>query len=515
MAKAKYERTEREKAAFEFWKKNPVDAVKDWFKVTPDDYQGDILNAIFTGGKERIAIKSAHGVGKTTLHAWTGWIFLNCFENSRVVATAPTFPNLHDQLWPEYAKWHDRMPKKIADQWAISGNHIRHVGKPKLWFAVARTSNRPANLQGFHGTDILIQADEASAVPDDVFEVIEGALSEAGEEGRTAILVDAGNPNFTAGEFYNAFYKNRDLYQRFTITGDPNLLPTLQAEQGKDLKEHGKIYYSKRVTSKYVTNMTRKYGTEGAIFDVRVHGVFPRQEDSAVIPLEWAERASLLPVPEFDRIAEGATIVVDVARFGGDETVIGQFRRGIPFAKLIARSKTSTMETVNMVTDVIETLKMQGIPLSRIIVDEPGIGGGVIDLLRNLGHPITAYNGGESLKADKDPADDIRMFANRRARDWWRARRMFEQNILPIPLDDVLIAQLASVQFAYNDKQKIKIESKQDMRDRLGDDASPDRADVIVMGVAPWYSYVSGGINSVVMDDVIAGEDRPKMEMDL
>jgi len=53
------------------------------------------------------------------------------------------------------------------------------------------------------------------------------------------------------------------------------------------------------------------------------------------------------------------------------------------------------------------------------------------------------------------------------------------------------------------------------MRDRLGDDASPDRADVIVMGVAPWYSYVSGGINSVVMDDVIAGEDRPKMEMDL
>jgi hypothetical protein len=518
VARQKLVRTPQEIKAYAHWATHPVEAVKDWFGVTPDDYQGDILTEMFAGG-ERFAIKSAHGVGKTTINAWAGWVFLNCFENSRVVATAPTFANLNDQLWPEYAKWHDKMPDKIANQWSISGNHIRHVIKPKLWFAVARTSNKPANLQGFHGTDIMIQCDEASAIPDDVFTVIEGALSEAGEEGRRAILALTGNPNFTAGEFYNAFYKNKGMYSRFTVTGDPDLLKVLGAEQGADLKDHGRIYYAPRVTKKYVSNMERKYGREGAIFDVRVRGVFPRQEDSAVIPLEWAERAQFLDVPSFDRIGDAVDIVVDVARFGGDETVIGEFRRGVPSAKLVTRAKTGTIETLNMIIEKRAKIVAEGNLIGRTIIDEPGVGGGVIDMCRNAGMDVTAYNGGESLKAGKDPDDDCRMFANRRARDWWRARRMFELKQLPIPEDDVLVAQLASVQFQYNSKQKIQIESKMDMRDRLGDDASPDRADVIIMGVAPWYSLVGATNTAIVKDDVITQDegqgDRWRMVMDL
>jgi phage terminase large subunit len=131
-------------------------------------------------------------------------IFLNCYKDSRVVATAPTFAQLHDVLFPEIARWHSKMNKRMADEWAISGGHIRHKGNPNVWFGVARTSNKPANLQGFHGNDILILADEASAIPPNVFEVIEGALSEAGEDGKTAKLLMAGNPNFNGGELFDA-----------------------------------------------------------------------------------------------------------------------------------------------------------------------------------------------------------------------------------------------------------------------------------------------------------------------
>jgi hypothetical protein len=35
--------------AYANWAKNPVEAVKDWFKVTPDDWQGDVLNGLFPG----------------------------------------------------------------------------------------------------------------------------------------------------------------------------------------------------------------------------------------------------------------------------------------------------------------------------------------------------------------------------------------------------------------------------------------------------------------------------------
>lgn len=108
------------------------------------------------------------------------------------------------------------------------------------------------------------------------------------------------------------------------------------------------------------------------------------------------------------------------------------------------------------------------------------------------------------------------MFANRRSRDWWRARRAFELKQIPMGLEvdnEELVNQLASVKYDYNEREKILIESKRKMRERLGDDASPDRADNIIMGIAPWYSF--NDVNVVVSEaDIYYGEDRPQAEMD-
>lgn len=500
---------DRQAAAFEYWKKNPVEAIKDWFNVTPEDYQGDILNALFTGGKDRVGAKSGHGVGKTTELAWAGWIFLNLFPQCRVVSTAPTFAQLHDVLWPEYAKWHVHMPEALAAQWDISGGHIRNKAYPKTWFAVARTSNKSANLQGFHGSDIMVQGDEASAIPPDVFEVIEGIMSNAEEEGQTAKLLLMGNPNFTAGEFYNAFHKNAELYELYTISGDPNI----KLIAGETKQNHGHIYYSKRVTKKYCETMETKYGIDSAVYDVRVRGLFPRMDDSACIPLQWAEQATGVITPNFDQVADPITVVMDVARQGGDETVLGLFRRG-HCIKMERWAKTSTVQCEDIVIEACRSIRAQGLTVHRVVVDEPGVGGGVVDGLRRRDVMVTPYNGGETMKADKDPADDVRMFANRRSRDWWYARRAFEVGAVHIPDDELLVNQLASVQYGYNEKEKILVESKNKMRDRLGEDASPDRADVIVMGLAPWYSFRANNVE-VTEDDIIEGEDRPVAEMDL
>lgn len=492
----------------DYWRKHPVDAVKDWFKVTPDDWQGDVIQNFFLGNADRFAAKSAHGPGKTALEAWLGWLFLHFYEDSRVVASAPTMAQLGDILWPEYAKWHSKMPNSMGRMWDVSGTHIRSVIKPKQWFAVARTSNKPANLQGFHGSHIFIEIDEASGVPQDVFEVVEGAMTEAGDDGKVAKLFIAGNPNFTTGELFDAFGKNKDLYRRYTITGDPLLLAELKVKQGGSQAQNGLVYHSARVKEKYRSLIARKYGDEGAVYDVRVRGMFPRQDDSAVIPLEWAERARGRDLPSFDRIADPFTLVLDVARYGGNETVLGTFRRGMPVAPLEARAKTGTKESANMVEEKYRSLQARGFSVERVIVDEPGVGGGVIDELRHRGIPVTPYNGGQALVKGRDPEDEVRMFMNRRARDFWVVRRKLELNELPLPDDDVLISQAASVRYEYSENQKIVIESKQKITDRLGPEASPDRIDVIVMGCAPWYSI--GATNTAVNDlDVEAGDDRP------
>ena len=499
----------QQEKAFKYWRENPVEAVKDWFHVTPEDYQGDILNDIFVSGVDRVAAKSGHGVGKTTLLSWAGWIFLNLWEHSRIVSTAPTFAQLHDVLWPEYAKWHVHMPDGLSQQWDISGGHIRNKSAPKTWFAVARTSNKSANLQGFHGTDIMVQGDEASAIPPEVFEVIEGIMSNAEEEGQTAKLILTGNPNFAAGELYDAFHKNSDLYNLYTISGDPRI----KAIAAETKQNHGKIYYSKRVSKKYCDTIAKKYGIDSAVYDIRVRGIFPRMDDKACIPLQWAENAVAVNMPQFDAVADPITLVMDVARQGGDETVLAHFRRGHCY-RMKTWPKTSTVQCEDIVVDAIKAIEGQGLTVERTIVDEPGVGGGVVDGLRRRDVIVTPYNGGESMKKDKDPEDDCRMFANRRSRDWWYTRRAFEIGAVHIPDDETIINQLASVQYGYNEKERILVESKNKMRDRLGEDASPDRADVIVMGRAPWYSF-RGNNTDLSEDDIIEGEDRPQAEMEL
>lgn len=509
--------SEKTRKALEFWKSNPVEAVKDWFDVTPEDYQAVVLNAMFRDGHDRVVDKSCHGAGKTALHAFVGWVFLNCFEQSRLVATAPVAAQLHDALWPEYAKWHQKMPEELRQMWDVTATHIRNKSAPMVWFGTARTSNKAANLQGFHGTNILIEADEMSAIAQDIFETIEGTLSEAGEQGKVALFFGAGNPNFLGGEFYDAFGKNKDLYFRVTQTGDPAFLETLEfegkpVEQGGYHPAHGYTFYSKRVTKKYRETMARKYGSESAVFDVRVRGVFPRHQDDAVIPFQSAEAAALREPPApLDPVADPVRIVMDPSRGGAAETVVGAFRRRA-CVRMQAYKTTNTEACVDLLADAVAYWKTKGVTISHVIVDEPGVGGGVVDSAKRREIPVIGYHGGRGLVKGVDPAEDCRMFANVRARDWWNVRRMFEAELVSMPNDNTLVDQLASVKYAYNKQDKIQVEAKYDLIKRLGEDASPDRADVIVMGLAPWYSLTESDNAAVGETDFYGTDDRVTTE---
>ena len=65
------------------------------------------------------------------------------------------------------------------------------------------------------------------------------------------------------------------------------------------------------------------------------------------------------------------------------------------------------------------------------------------------------------------------------------------EGLVHIPDDETLVNQIASVKYEYSLNDKIQVETKRKMRERLGDDASPDRADALVMGLAPHYSLLN------------------------
>jgi phage terminase large subunit len=74
---------------------------------------------------------------------------------------------------------------------------------------------------------------------------------------------------------------------------------------------------------------------------------------------------------------------------------------------------------------------------------------------------------------------------NRRAEMWWTLREHLRADELAIDPKDVrLAADLTNVKFGYDSRGRIKLESKDDIKKRLG--RSPDRGDALALAVWVW-----------------------------
>ena len=111
----------------------------------------------------------------------------------------------------------------------------------------------------------------------------------------------------------------------------------------------------------------------------------------------------------------------------------------------------------------------------RVIVDEVGLGAGVLDRLRELEYQAEGFNGGSS------PRDGDR-FANLRAQSYWVLRERLEAGELALPADERLMDELIATRWRPTPEGKVRIEAKEDLKARLG--RSPDKADAVVMAVA-------------------------------
>jgi hypothetical protein len=160
------------------------------------------------GKHDRVSIRSGHGVGKTTLEAWLILWFMLTRQNCKVPVAANSQDQLRDTIWPEIGKWHRQLPEPLKAMIDVQAERVVVVQDPEGAFAVRRTASKdnPEALQGFHAEHLLFLIDEASGIPDIVFEVGMGALSTPG-----AKVVMAGNPTRNSGFFYDT---HRLLHQR-------------------------------------------------------------------------------------------------------------------------------------------------------------------------------------------------------------------------------------------------------------------------------------------------------------
>lgn len=443
----------------------PVRFVTEVMKAEPDPWQAEVLRA-FGRAERRIAIKACHGPGKTCVAAWLVVYQILTRFPQKTVATAPAASQLEGALLPEIKTWLKRLPEPVQELLDVKAKKIALEAAPDESFFEARTSRseKPEALQGVHSNHVLLIADEASGVPEQVYEAAAGSMS-----GHNATTLLIGNPVRTTGLFFDAFNKLRDMWFTVTVGHDD----------------------SPRVTDDFVRDIARRYGEESNAFRIRCLGEFPTSDDDTIIPLEYVESARQrdIELPATARRVWG----LDVARFGDDRNaLVERTNRGV--TNIEVWSGTDLMQTAGRVKERWDSTPAENRP-DVVLVDVIGLGAGVSDRLKELSLPVRGINVSESASMSE-------RFLNARTELWWKAREWLAGQGVVLPKREEgadprkdpaerLADELIVPKYAYTSSGKMKAEAKSEIKKRGY--RSPDVADAFVLTFAEDLSLAAFG----------------------
>lgn len=161
---------------------------------------------------------------------------------------------------------------------------------------------------------------------------------------------------------------------------------------------------------------------------------------------------------------------LDVARYGADSSVLCVMESCGPLKwREVTFDTWNGKDTMYTVGRVADAAKQYG--FNRLIVDGDGIGGGVIDRLKELKNfSVKEFRGGAT-------ADDER-FLNKRAESYFCLRDFMDSGKVSLS-NKAVLTELATLTHTYNSKGQIKMFDKEEYKKEFG--KSPDWADSIMM----------------------------------
>lgn len=407
------------------------------------------------------ATVSGHGIGKSTLVAWLIKFIMDTRPFAKGVVTANTADQLRTKTWAEVAKWH--AISVTADWFEVNSgrNSMAMVHKQfkEEWKVNAlpwreEKSEAFAGLHAANSTPFYI-FDEASGISDKIFEVREGGTTD-GEP----MLFDFGNGTKNTGRFFEECEgRHKD---RFIVT---------------TIDSRAVAITNKKLLNKWV----EEYGEDSDFVRVRVRGMFPQQGDTQFIPSDIVSDAGTREAVA----AHGAPLVigVDVARFGNDESVIypriGNDARSFPPKRFRG---LSIDQLVDRVIDEVNRFRAVGRDYDAICVDGTGQGAGVVDFLRRAG-----YGKVFDVQFGGKPSDPMKY--RFKVDEMYGKLKDALGKQLAIPSrgtegGEMLYEQLTQRLFGYMLNGAINLESKSDMKERLGSNSSPDVSDALALTYA-------------------------------
>ena len=403
----------------------------------------------------RVAVMGANGTGKDwdagRLVLW----WLSTHYPAISVTLGPTARQVSDIVFKEARlAYHDsHMPLGgrffNTSRWEIDTNH----------YAVGFATDDEFNIQGYHSPNLFVIITEAHNMNQDQIDAVKRL--------NPACILMTGNPFCSAGEFYDAFSTNVGGWVTIRISA----FDTPNVQQGREV-------IPGLVTAQDIADKKSDWGEESAMYVASVLGEFPDDLEDTIVA-----RSKILGAVKRDlppELGDVVTFSCDVARFGSDRTVVYR-RHGDQSRKVW---DVQGHDTQNIAGNLILLAEAEDDELEvEIIVDETGLGAGVIDRLheeadgiRGGSCAIHGFNGGEK-------ADRATRYVNAITEAWLEAARAFRDDLVDCDDNPDLITQLSSRRYSVQGDRRLRLESKDDYKKRTK--RSPDDADAFAMAYSP------------------------------
>ncbi len=461
----------RDLSEFGRYAEDPVGFIREVLKGEPWGRQVEIAEAV--KANPLVVVRSANAVGKDWiaggLALW--WVYA---RRGLVLLTGPTERPVREGVMGEVARAFGRAKDLPGELYQMA----LRLGREEKAGILAFTSTEASKLTGFHAPRVMVVLTEAQGVEPWAFEAALACATGAQDR-----VLAVGNPLMPSGRFYSVSRAGSG-WRAIRIAADehPNLV------EGKTVIPGGP-------SPAFAERIAREYGRQSGVYMARVLGEFPDQEASGLFRRSWIE-AAVEKWPEWRALhAEDEPVVaVDPARYGPDLTCVA-VRRGLTVESLHTWGQVDLSESVDRIREVLEEVGVRpwsGHPevsrhiaihrrrrpmepgAGKLIVDEIGLGAGVLDRLKELGFRCEGFNGGSSPH-DKD------RFANLRAAAYWLLRERLEQGHIALPPDEALAEELLATSWRPTPEGRVKIDAKDDIKSRLG--RSPDKADSVCMAI--------------------------------
>ena len=404
---------------------------------TPRAWQQEVHTA--TAAHRFICVVAHRRSGKTVLAVNLLIAVAMAKEGARLAYIAPTIRQAKSISWSLFKEFTQGIPNVNFRE---SDNRIVFPNNSELLIFAGDSADA---IRG-HGLDGVV-LDEAGSYPSDAWpSAIRPTLSDKG-----GFAVFIGTPAGVGDQFHQAYLRGQD---------------DLQTEWWSKLYP---VTDTGALSDPEVAS-ARASAISQASFEREYMASFSASTDDVPIPIPLVTAAMKRTMSAAAQGSlQGAARVIgcDVARFGGDRTVFAA-RHGHTMLPLKVYGPQDLMHTVGLLTQLADRFTPDA-----IFVDVGGMGAGVVDRCQQLGYDVIGVDFGSK-------AVDQR-YGNRRCEMYASLKRWLEDGGI-LPDDQRLLSDLSSARFEFDSANRMRLESKDKIRKRLG--TSPDMADALALTLA-------------------------------